>query len=88
MLDLGQYPAIVAGKTAIVGEIYAVHKDAIERLDAFENVPTLYLRERTRLANATEAWIYVYNEQVQDKTLVRTLPHVPSGNWAEWRRER
>lgn len=59
LLDLGAYPAAVAGgETAVVGELYEVPMEMLRMLDDFEGVPRLYRRQRTRIREQW-AWIYV-----------------------------
>ena len=50
LVDMGGYPAVLEhGCDAIVGELYEIDDALSKRLDAFEEVPTLYERKRVRL---------------------------------------
>ncbi len=79
LLDLGPYPGAVAGgRSALHGELYAVPRGDLPRLDAFEGVPSFYHRVRTTLdVPEGTAWIY----------LLTTLPYgaayIPSGSWRQ-----
>ena len=60
MRDLGAYPAIVeGGVTAVVGEVYAMDKKTLARLDRLEDCPEEYSRGRLKTPFGW-AWIYVY----------------------------
>jgi len=84
LLDLGPYPgAVSGGADPLEGEIYAVTRSELARLDAFEGVPSFYHRVRTQLEEPEgSAWIY----------LLTTLPagsvFVPSGSWRQHLEER
>jgi len=59
MYDLGDYPAVIKnGKSAIVGEIYAISSGILAILDELEECPDYYQRI---LLNTPigRAWIYV-----------------------------
>jgi len=76
MHDLGAFPAIAhGGRTAIVGEIYAVDGATLERLDRLEGHPTHYRREPIEVEGGELAHIYVY---VASLARVRV---VASGDW-------
>ena len=85
MLDLGRYPAVIAGGESIVGELYRVNAQHLLRLDAFERVPELYVRHKTVLDDGQSAWIYLYNTSVHDVDAFGTIPRVPEGAWVAWR---
>jgi gamma-glutamylaminecyclotransferase len=69
LLDLGPYPALLAADAAegrpatrVIGELYDLPGDALDALDAFEEVPDLYRRERIAVEQdgaTEEAWTYV-----------------------------
>jgi gamma-glutamylaminecyclotransferase len=72
LYSLGSYPGMVAQATdrkGVIGEIWAVDKTALLRLDAFEGVPDgLYRREAVPLlpphvGARVEAFIYVRSHE-------------------------
>ncbi len=76
LYDLGLWPALVeGGETAVLGECYAVDSALLSRLDAFEEVPHLYVRKRISLRNgpAAEAWFY--------RGKVSNAPLIDTGDW-------
>ena len=76
LVDLGGYPALLEdGDTAIVGEIYEVDANKLERLDVFEDVPSLYERKSIRIADA-EAEVYVMPRDRADRA-----PRIADGDW-------
>lgn len=77
LLDLGGYPALVAGgATAVAGELYALAAPALARLDAFEGHPTLFCRTRIRLSTGRTADAYLF-----DRRRAERAPLIPSGDW-------
>lgn len=75
--DLGSFPAIVAGgRTQIVGEIYEVDAETLERLDRLEGHPHHYRREPIELERGEVAEIYVYVAPLGARAHA-----VPSGDW-------
>ncbi len=76
MLKLGWYPAVIAGgRTAIRGEVYALNKALLARLDSLENYPEEYLRECIATP-CGPAWIYLYRQPPPPGT-----PLIASGDW-------
>jgi len=76
LLDLGEYPAIVAGgRTAVAGELYEVDDALLLELDRYEDVPELYLRVE-RVVGGAPAVIYVLRAEH-----TRGLPEIASGDW-------
>jgi gamma-glutamylcyclotransferase (GGCT)/AIG2-like uncharacterized protein YtfP len=86
MLDLGAYPALIAGDNAIRGELYQVNDNALRRLDGFERVPELYRRSQTSMDNGTRAWLYLLNVDAFEPVTLKERPVVPDGDWAQWMR--
>lgn len=79
MVDLGRYPGVIsAGRTAVLGEVYAVSAATISRLDRLEDYPRSYDRRRipTRFG---DAWLYVYRLSSRGARRVR------SGDWMRYR---
>lgn len=63
----GGFPiATPAEGSAIVGEVWVVDERTLDRLDAFEGVPSHYVRERATAklpdGSTTEVWLYVQHE--------------------------
>lgn len=56
----GPYPALVAGNTAVTGELYEVAPDALPALDAFEGAG--YRRAPVKLADGSDAEAYFLAE--------------------------
>jgi gamma-glutamylcyclotransferase (GGCT)/AIG2-like uncharacterized protein YtfP len=84
MLDLGAYPALITGETAIPGELYQVSDDVLRRLDGFEGVPQLYVRTQAVMGDGSLAWIYLLNVQAYDSATLKQRVVVPDGDWAQW----
>ena len=72
------YPALTAGRGAVVGELFEVDTPLLERLDEFEDCPTLYQRIRVELAGGAGAWAYVMTAAA-----VVGCPEVAGGRWRE-----
>ncbi|HEX5136369.1 MAG TPA: gamma-glutamylcyclotransferase family protein [Planctomycetota bacterium] len=71
LFHMGEYPAAVPGKGAIVAELWELASaDALSALDRAEGVPTLYRRERV-----LDAWLYVYARPPGG------APRIASGDW-------
>ena len=88
MFDLGRYPAVLPGDAVVVGEVYLACETVLARLDAFERVPELYVRQETTLDVGGSAWIYVYSAAIGDVHFRERFPSVPRGDWAAWRQRR
>lgn len=81
LVDLGAYPALLAGgATAVLGEVYEVDGETLERLDRLEGHPTFYRREPMVLDNDQIAYVYVFVGNVPGRAR-----EVPSGDWREHR---
>lgn len=75
MLDIGPYPGVVrGGETPIRGEVYVVTPALFRQLDALEDYPRTYTRQRLTTPWG-DAWIYLYRPHGQ------RLPQVPTGDW-------
>lgn len=75
LLDLGAYPGVVAGgRTAIVGEVYAITQATLAQLDKLEDYPREYYRERIPTRHGP-AWMYVYRHPVPGVSVIA------SGDW-------
>jgi gamma-glutamylcyclotransferase (GGCT)/AIG2-like uncharacterized protein YtfP len=77
MVDLGPFPGVLrGGETAVTGEVYRVNDATLCRLDRLEGVPTLYTRQRARLASGLLANVYVLGHK-----RARGCTRVASGDW-------
>lgn len=78
LYDLGTYPGAVRGTGQVIGEIYAVDREILERLDRLEGHPGFYRREliSTRYG---PAWFYLYRGAVEN------CARIESGDWRRWR---
>lgn len=78
LVDLGPYPAMIPyGRSSVVGEIYEVSPEILEKIDELEGHPEWYRRTSIRLVSddaATETYVMA-PEQVQGQ------PVISSGNW-------
>lgn len=91
LLDLGDYPGLDDCRPgSVVGELYEVLEDQVfgvmdrfERYDAHHRADSLYLRRCLRLLEPrVDAWVYVFNGQVTDRSPVL------SGDWRRHLHER
>lgn len=75
MYDFGDYPGVRPnGHSGIVGEVYEIDGRQLERLDEFEDYPTLYTREFIPTPFG-DAWIYLLNASAGD------VPVIAPGDW-------
>jgi gamma-glutamylaminecyclotransferase len=75
LYDLGAYPGVArSGCTAIVGEVYAIDRQCLGRLDTLEEYPRLYDREPIPTPYGL-AWIYLYRGRLADRRAI------PGGDW-------
>jgi gamma-glutamylcyclotransferase (GGCT)/AIG2-like uncharacterized protein YtfP len=83
LFHLGRYPAaMAAGRTAVVGEVYALDKALLARLDRLEDYPQEYSRECIATPYGP-AWIYLYRRPPAPET-----PVIVRGDWLLVRRFR
>ncbi len=83
LFNLGRYPAVMAGgRTAIIGEVYALNKTLLARLDRLEDYPREYIRACIATPYGP-AWIYLYRWPPASET-----PVIFSGDWRFARRPR
>jgi gamma-glutamylcyclotransferase (GGCT)/AIG2-like uncharacterized protein YtfP len=60
LVQIDYYPALLPeGKTRIMGELYEVDDATLAELDELEEVPDYYVRERIKLADDSEAFVYL-----------------------------
>ena len=84
LFDLGSFPAMVAcGTGQVLGEVYEVEPDLLDRLDIFEGVPALYERHTIALEDGSEADAYLMRQ-----ARLGRARRITNGNWKSWRRTR
>lgn len=83
------YPgAIEKGHGFISGEVFTdISDDTLHAIDSFENIGTDYKRERVRLINGVEAWMYIsINVERQRPTFnhpnIKFNPQARQYSWA------
>jgi len=77
LIDLGPYPALVAGgETSVSGELYLLKRSELLALDVFEEVPILYQRIVIPLDDDSQAHTYV---MARDQVRGRRRLH--GGDW-------
>jgi len=87
LVDMGGYPALLeAGRVSVVGELYEVGSTLGRQLDAFEEVPSLYVRKAVALDLASRrlcrARGFPFAEAyVMARTLASQAPRIRSGDW-------
>lgn len=80
MVSFGAFPGVIpGGSTRIIGELWEVDVDTLERLDDLESNGRFYTREIRNLAGPLgTAWIYLLPREHLDR------PRVVSGDWREY----
>lgn len=74
--DAGPYPMACDGEGSVRGECRSIDPGRWPDLDAYEDVPWLYRRERRRLRDGRMAFVYLVPAAV-----ARRHPLLPSGIW-------
>lgn len=75
LLNFGTYPAAISGGcTGIIGEVYAVDKVILKRLDRLEGYPWEFTRNHIPTPYGC-AWMYLYRRSC------RSVPIIVSGDW-------
>ena len=60
LVQVDYYPALLSqGTTRIIGELYEVDDATLAQLDELEEVPHMFVREQFKLADGSEAFVYV-----------------------------
>lgn len=79
MHDLGPFPACVASERSekVVGEVWEVSDETLQRLDYLEGHPTFYKRVQIQTKFGM-AWVYLCKDGL-------TAPLIPSGDWKKYR---
>ncbi|EEX93399.1 hypothetical protein VIOR3934_12907 [Vibrio orientalis CIP 102891 = ATCC 33934] len=75
LYDLGAYPAVIEGHSAIIGEVYLVDEETLAQMDLLEDVPVTYRREPIETTFG-QAWIYLYQDVSQLDVIIS------SGDWS------
>ena len=101
LVDLGPYPAMIAGgRTAVLGELYAVDYVTLAALDKHEGHPTLYRRTRIALDDGRDVEAYLHDpEQTRGRRRIhsgdwrtRGMKHLPASleasPWRKWAKGR
>ena len=83
MIDLGGFPALVSGSTAIAVEIFAVDSDTLCELDMLEGEPLFYQRLTVTLPEFGRCYMYILSDSYQASLDVSELVPVQSGCWVE-----
>eukprot|EP00049_Salpingoeca_infusionum_P027118 m.30583 g.30583 ORF g.30583 m.30583 type:complete len:122 (+) comp9294_c0_seq2:223-588(+) len=79
MYNIGPYPGLIEGDTAIVGEVYEVDDATLQMVDELEGVPDMYRRDSVETPFGT-AIIYIF----QDKDyLKKEASVIPAGDWCK-----
>ena len=79
LVDLGVYPALVAGGSlSVVGELYAVDREVRRRLDVLKECPILFERGLVELADGQMAQAYLMREEQ-----VRGKRRLHVGDWKQ-----
>ncbi|MGD8121051.1 gamma-glutamylcyclotransferase family protein [Vibrio sp. TRT 2004] len=76
LYDLGSYPAVSDGQSAIFGEVYLIDEHTLEQLDSIEDVPVIYRRKQIETTFGL-AWVYIYQDISQLDVLIA------SGDWCQ-----
>ena len=85
LVDMGTYPALVAGGTqSVPGEVYLVDADALRWLDRLEECPELYVREALSLVEAPPAEAYL----LPGDRVPAGAARIPDGDWRAWSQQR
>ena len=69
MIDLGPFPAIVAGTKHIIGEVWEVN--SLQELDLLEGFPSFYDRVQVDTIHGN-AWVYVMDDNTMNDTIIET----------------
>lgn len=76
------YPAATRAKGSyVVGDMFRLRnpEETLKRLDEYEDVPTLYVREEMEVemtdGRKLTAWVYLFNQPVEP------YPEIPSGDF-------
>ena len=69
MYNLGRYPGIIEGMGVVLGEVYLVTKEELDRIDILEEEGSLYVKQLATVTmlesgKMTEAWVYICNRSI------------------------
>lgn len=73
------FPGIIPGEGSVIGEVYLVDYDTLERLDILEGVPSLYKRQRVKLSDNSIVQTYIFQQ-----TKMPERDKIYSGDWVEF----
>ena len=72
----GHYPGLLSrGDTAVIGDLYLVDAETLDKLDEYEGYPEDYSREYVDLVGSEQAVAYIYRLNTDDCSTI------PSGDW-------
>ncbi len=78
--DLGPFPMAIRATDArshsVFGELWWINAACLHNLDRLEGHPRLYQRQRLRLSNGQQAWVYLGRPRQ-----VRHSPLLREGRW-------
>ncbi len=77
LVDLGPYPAMIAGEGSVAGELYRVDAATLAALDELEGHPSYYQRTPIRLADGREVVAYLF----VDRAALAEASPIPGGDW-------
>ena len=79
--DMGWYPAVVnAGQPSagtVIGDVFDVNEETLDRLDNYEGYPVLYERATVKTLDGAVVQTYVF----VDKHGAQCHPKVEGGDW-------
>ena len=75
-VNIGHYPGLLSrGDTAVIGDLYLVDAETLDKLDEYEGYPEDYSREYVDLVGSEQAVAYIYRLNTDDCSTI------PSGDW-------
>jgi gamma-glutamylaminecyclotransferase len=81
LVDLGSFPAMVrGGRTAVVGEVYALDTETLRAVDELEEHPKFFCRSPVRLEDGRDVESYLL-----PASQAACFPRIASGDWRGWR---
>ena len=84
LLDLGEYPGMVAGgTTAVEGEVFEIAAGTLRAVDRLEGHPYLYQRSLIALEDGSEAIGYLLPAKAR-----KSYPVIPGGDWRKFQRRK
>ena len=76
LVNIGRYPGLIQnGTTRVVGDLFLVSSETLQKLDEYEGYPEDYSRESIDLEGAETATAYIYRLSIEK------CPKIASGDW-------